>query len=113
MAKSDKEKSPTARPGTQACWFAASEAAVLLTGGIFLQTDGAGKKPMREVVVRGGTSTPFVLPPGKYRYEFNVVNSDPFGLKLYIHGVAVPCKPAKFDPGSDGTVDLVTLFEIK
>lgn len=100
------------KENTQTCWFSSSDASVFLSGGVFLQSDGDGRKAIEQVTVRGATSTPFVLSAGDYRYEFNVAKGSAFNLKLYIHGVAVPCKPSKFDTNTDGTVDLVTLFSV-
>ncbi|HLK15581.1 MAG TPA: hypothetical protein VKT78_12320, partial [Fimbriimonadaceae bacterium] len=105
-------RGPVAKVGlTQSCWFAASEGDVTLVGGIFAQDDDGGN-PITTVTVRGSTSTPFVIQPGSYRYEFNMVAGSAFNLKLYVHGSEKQCQPSKFDPKTGGTIDRVTRFTI-
>ncbi|HEY4242563.1 MAG TPA: hypothetical protein VGM88_22245 [Kofleriaceae bacterium] len=67
--------------------------------------------------VLGNTSTPFVVPPGQYRYEFNITSSMAFSLTLYVHGTKQPCTPAYFDPndptlGPAAAIDRKCTFEV-
>ena len=97
-------------PGQQSCWFESSSANVQLAGHIWSR-DNDSTTPVREVVVVGRTSIPFELPPGRYRYEFNIVAGDKFTLLLFVHGEANQNSPRKFDP-ADGTIARVTRFTV-
>ncbi len=95
----------------QTCWFSASDPVAILIGGIF-PTKPADAKPIAEVQVQGVCSTPFKLPTGSYRYEFNIVASTSFTLELFVDGVKRKCAPAKFATAQGGSIDRVTLFTI-
>lgn len=104
-------------PNTQSCWFSADDPNALLVGGIFTQDAPASTHPLAAVTVTGNTSTPFVVPSGAYRYEFNIASSNKFTLTLYVHGVATACAPASFDPkdpalGNLASIDRITTFTI-
>jgi hypothetical protein len=104
---------PTKTAGTastsQSCWFSIDDPASMLMGGIWPM--GANGEPIAQIVVKGAASTPFVLDPGDYRFEFNMVAADKLTLTLYVHGQKTKCSPSTFDP-ADGTVDRVSRFTI-
>jgi hypothetical protein len=111
--KMTKEAATTATVlATQSCWFGADDSNVLLSGGIFPQSAPAGASPICHVVVQGSLCTPFVLSPGDYRYEFNVVNGSRFKLSFFKHGVPSASFPSTFDTGEGGNIDRVTRFSV-
>lgn len=100
------------------CWFTASDPGTLLVGAIFRSGDAtAATNILKNVDVRGNTSTPFDLPPGTYRYEFNIMSDAAFTLFLFDAGVGIACTPSVFDPndsslGQAASIDRVTTFKI-
>jgi hypothetical protein len=102
---------------TQSCWFSASDPNALLVGGIFAKGAPTTSNPLATVTVKGSTSTPFVLPVGDYRYEFNIASGGKFAMTLFVHGVASSCTPSSFDPndptlGNLASLDRVTSFSV-
>ena len=106
-----RKKTPAgSKPDQQSCWFESSSTNVRLVGQIWSR-EKESTAPIQEVVVIGKTSTPFVVQPGRYRYEFNIVGGEKFTLQLYVHGEANQNTPKKFDP-ADGTIARVTRFAV-
>jgi hypothetical protein len=98
---------------SQSCWFVASAQDALLIGGIFPTGTPAGNPPVATVTVHGNNSTPFVVAPGVYRYEFNVAAGTKFDLTLFVHGEKTDCDPRSFDMNDGGgSIDRVTVFKV-
>jgi hypothetical protein len=97
---------------TQSCWFSASDPNAVLIGGVFPKGAPTSSNPVATVTVKGSTSTPFVLSPGDYRYEFNIAGGGKFTLSLFVHGVGASCTPSSFDPNDPTLGNLAALDRI-
>jgi len=97
------------------CWFISDDPNTQLGGAIFKQSDPTNAaNVLKPIKVVGSTSTPFDLPPGDYRFEFNIMNGGKFTLSFFEQGIQKHCLPSVFDPslGPAAAIDCVSCFSI-
>jgi hypothetical protein len=88
------------------CWFNVSDPTTRLGGMILRQGVPTSRaNALHFVNVMGSTSDRFDVPPGTYRYEFEIETDAKFDLTLFVDGARQDTEPSEFDPQDEGMGD--------